>query len=145
MLACPVRSKPDAEALLAGLWLWHDWLDEAHRIAQRLDTPSGRFWHAIMHRREGDFANSVYWYRRCAEHPLLPALHQHASTLIHPLPADTMLLRLVRGGWEPAAFVELVQAVHAAPDDPRQTVAVSLQQLEWRMLIDFCARAAAGK
>ena len=51
-----VRSPDDAKAVLAGLWLWHDWLDESHTISQALPSPAGSFWHAIMHRREGDFA-----------------------------------------------------------------------------------------
>src|SRR5690348_16418541 len=53
-----IRSEDDAKAMLAGLWLWHDWLDESHRISQSLSSATGSFWHAIMHRREGDFSNS---------------------------------------------------------------------------------------
>src|SRR4051794_32254466 len=57
--AKPTRAQP-AELLVAGLWLWHDWLDESHRISQRVETADGSYWHAIMHRREGDFSNSKY-------------------------------------------------------------------------------------
>src|SRR5688572_2031249 len=53
-----VKSAEDGDAMLAGLWLWHDWLDESHAIAQKLHGASGSFWHAVMHRREGDFGNS---------------------------------------------------------------------------------------
>src|SRR5688500_14191487 len=49
ILASPPRSHDDAVALLAGLWLWHDFLDESHTISQGLHTPTGSFWHAIMH------------------------------------------------------------------------------------------------
>jgi hypothetical protein len=58
-------------SVLSALWLWHDYLDESHIISQKIDTPTGSFWHAIMHRREGDFSNSKYWYARCADHPAL--------------------------------------------------------------------------
>src|SRR6266516_2160447 len=37
------RSEDDANAMLAGLWLWHDWLDESHRISQSLESPTGSF------------------------------------------------------------------------------------------------------
>src|SRR5688572_27783268 len=57
VLAGRVASADDAAALLAGLWLWHDYLIESHHISQNLSTPTGSFWHAIMHRREGDFSN----------------------------------------------------------------------------------------
>ena len=49
------------------LALWHDargnW-DEAHRIAQDVDTNDGAWVHAYLHRREGDLGNARYWYRR---------------------------------------------------------------------------------
>ena len=47
LLTVPVVNREYAEALLAGLWLWHDWLDESHRISQAIDTPTGS-WHAIL-------------------------------------------------------------------------------------------------
>jgi hypothetical protein len=145
MVTGAVASREDARAMLAGLWLWHDWLDESHRISQELHSATGSFWHAIMHRREGDFSNSKYWYVRCADHPVLGMIYQNASATINPLPADKRLLRLVNMSWNPNAFVDLVQDVHDEPDEPLHRIAVSLQQLEWRMLFDHCTRAAAGK
>src|SRR5262245_42936202 len=62
MIDGPIVSLDDASAMMSGMWLRHDWLDESHRISQRLDNPTGSLWHAIMHRREGDFSNSKYWY-----------------------------------------------------------------------------------
>jgi hypothetical protein len=145
MITGAIASREDARAMLAGLWLWHDWLDESHRISQDLHSSTGSFWHAIMHRREGDFSNSKYWYARCASHPVLAMIYQNASAAINPLPADKRLLRLVNMSWNPNAFVDLVESVHDEPDDPLHRIAVSLQQLEWRMLFDHCTRAAAGK
>ena len=52
----------------AGLWLLHDFLDESHTISQGVGTPSGSFWHGIMHRREGDFSNAKYWFHRVGHH-----------------------------------------------------------------------------
>src|SRR5262245_21627515 len=66
LIEANLPSPKSTQAMLAGLWLYHDWLDESHRISQSLDTPTGSFWHAIMHRRERDFSNSKYWYARCA-------------------------------------------------------------------------------
>src|SRR5271154_5224554 len=61
-------------ALLAGLWLWHDGLEESHRISQSISDSTGSFWHAVMHRREGDFSNSKYWYARTTGHPVFQTL-----------------------------------------------------------------------
>jgi len=137
-------------AMLAGLWLWHDGLDECHRIVQKPPVESTTdsrdwtstlaFWHAIMHRREGDFANSKYWWNRVGEHPVLPSLAGQAADVVNHLPSDRLIFKLVARGWNPNTLVDLVEAVHNRPDDPRHRVAVVLQQMEWRALFDYCAR-----
>ena len=139
-----VRSAEDADAMMAGLWLWHDWPDESHTISQGLHGATGSFWHAIMHRREGDFSNAKYWYARCADHPVLPSLNAKASAILNPLPADKSLLRLTGNGWNANAFVDFVERVHDRPNDPHHRLAVALQRLEWRVLFDHCTRAAGG-
>lgn len=35
---------------LAGVWMIHDYLDHSHTISQGVDTPSGSYWHALVHR-----------------------------------------------------------------------------------------------
>lgn len=145
LLSSAIGSRDDAEAMLAGLWLWHDWLDESHGISQSLHSATGSFWHAIMHRREGDFSNSQYWYARCQNHPVLGQMANQAGQVLHALPADKSLLRLMSGGWNCNAFVDLVRAVDENERDPKRAAAISLQQLEWRLLFDHCTRAAAGK
>jgi hypothetical protein len=168
LLIVPLADVAAGYAVLAGLWLWVDGLHESHEIAQQSPsalaarargsalkmlpdrsgsedlTPTLAFWHAIMHRREGDFSNSKYWYARCRNHPALAPIGTNAASIVNPLPADKLLLRLTSGGWDPDAFVDLVEAVHRNPSDPRHRAAVAVQQLEWRLLFDHCTRLAAG-
>ena len=144
LIAGAVKDADEASAMLAGLWLWHDYLDESHRIAQQIETPTGSFWHAIMHRREGDFSNSKYWYARCTAHPALKVLAAQAGAVVHHLPADKRILKIVMSGWNPNGLVDLVEDVHDKPDDPRHETAVRLQMLEWRVLFESCTRAAGG-
>ena len=167
LLVAPAKNRVAGFAMLAGLWLWADELDRGHTIAQKspgellrtgsrslsmlADESSSfdgeatlNFWHAIMHRREGDFPNSKYWYARCQNHAALPVMAATAAKHVHAMPADKSLLRLVATGWNPNAFVDLVQAVHALPNDPRFPLAVALQRMEWQVLFDHCTRAAAG-
>jgi hypothetical protein len=40
-----------------------DW-DGAHKIAQRHEDPAAYWLHAVLHKIEGDEANSRYWYAR---------------------------------------------------------------------------------
>lgn len=139
-----VKDSDEARAVLSAMWLWHDYLDESHVISQKIETPTGSFWHAIMHRREGDFSNSKYWYARCASHPALATLAAQAGAVVHPEPADKSLLKVVMGGFNPNALVDLVEAVHEKPGDARHRIAVQLQQMEFRVLLQYCTRAAVG-
>src|SRR5690242_1586775 len=66
------------EGAMSGLYLYFSCLDEAHSIAQSLDTADGAFWHGVMHRQETDPANSTYWFRRVGKHPIFPALNDEA-------------------------------------------------------------------
>lgn len=144
VLSKPPTNRDEAAGVLAGLWLWHDFLDESHKVSQQSQTASGSMWHAIMHRREGDFSNSQYWYARCENHPALPTLAAAASDVINPFPADKRILKLTAHGWNADAFVDFIQEVHTKPADPRYKLAIALQQLEWRVLFDHCMRAAGG-
>jgi hypothetical protein len=142
MLSQQPKDRDEAAGLLAGLWLWHDCLDESHRISQSITTPTGSMWHAIMHRREGDFSNSKYWYARCRNHSMLQTLGATANEVINTFPADKRAFKIAVNGWNPDALVDLVEAVCDKPSDPSHRLAVSLQQLEWRTLFDSCTRAA---
>jgi hypothetical protein len=144
LLAVPVLKHDDARAMLAGLWLWHDWLDDSHTISQGLHSATGSLWHAIMHRREGDFGNSKYWYRQTGPHPVLAAVGQTVSATINALPADKSLLRLFRDGWDPYAFVDLAEEVARRPNDPRAQAVAMVQRTEWQLLFDHCTRGASG-
>ncbi len=133
-----------AAAALAALWLWHDFLDDSHTISQSLDTPSGSYWHGVMHRREGDFSNAKYWFRQAGDHPIGPIIAAHADPLIQNHPADTKLLRLTMNGWNPAALVDLAEEAHETGDEPTTRLARQLQHLEWRQLFDHDVRQAVG-
>ncbi len=65
---------PLTSCAISGLWLLAGELDRSHDISQILDSPTGSYWHGIMHRREGDFSNANYWMRRAAGHPVMAEL-----------------------------------------------------------------------
>ena len=135
----------DSQAVLAAMWLWLDGLDEAHKIVQDLVGPTGAFWHAIMHRLEGDFSNAKYWYARCSTHRTMRLLGAVATDVVGKEAAkDPAVQHIVAGEWNPDALVDLVQAIHNKPNDPRYTAAVRLQQIEWRTLFHHCVNKAVG-
>ena len=133
-----------ARCTIAALWIWHDYLSEPHEIVQQIATPLGSYWHGVIHRRERDFSNAKYWFSRAGVLPMGDTLASRADDLLRGLPADKSLFRLTANGWNPSAFVDLVQAVADKPGDPRYQLAVSLQQVEWQVVFDYGVRAAVS-
>ncbi len=131
-----------AHACLAGVWLLHGFLDESHRISQGIDTPTGSYWHAIMHRREPDYPNSKYWFARTGSHPIYPALHEAAAALAdrHDCPDEAVFLR-TQSEWDADAFVDLVEAVERGRSSARD-LCLAIQQTEWQLLFNHSYRHA---
>jgi len=127
---------PDmANCCLSGLWLLHDFLDESHSISQGIATESGSFWHGIMHRREGDFSNAKYWFRKVDEHPIYGLLAEQVSELGEELPFAA------GADWDPFGFVDACELA-VSDGGSEANSSQRIQQLEWELLLDFCYSAA---
>ncbi len=133
-------------AVVCGLWLWQDWIHESHNLSQNLETPTGSLWHAVMHRREGDFNNAKYWYGRCRNHPALAEMASAGTQLVRSSPAaDDNARTILRGGWDPYALTDFVESVYDSPDNhPPVALARDLQTLEFQILFDYTVRLARG-
>lgn len=135
-----VREKDMADACRAGLWLYHNFLDESHRISQELHTPTGSYWHALMHRREPDFSNAAYWFRRVGTHSVYDPLCRDAAELaVDAAPAAAFLRTQVT--WDPFAFVDLCAAALVGRA-PCEELCRQIQKREWELLFDWCYRQA---
>jgi hypothetical protein len=134
----PVRRPDLAQCCLAGLWLLHDYLDESHTISQDIACAEGSWWHGIMHRREPDYGNSAYWFRRVGKHPMFGALHGRGAELARAAgtPAGSEFLAR-QDAWDPFAFIDLCEAVVNGRADCEQ-LCRQVQRAEWNLLFEHC-------
>jgi len=136
-----LRDERMAQGCLAGLWLAYDFLDESHSISQELHTVEGSYWHAIMHRREPDYGNSKYWFRRVGTHPIFADLREEAARLAGEvnLAAGAFLTKQAR--WDPFAFVDLCET-SADETASAHELCRQIQRVEWEMLFAWCYEGA---
>jgi hypothetical protein len=137
-----VHDNDMARCCLAAMWLYHDYLDESHGMSQEILTPTGSYWHGLMHRREPDYSNSKYWFRRVGNHPIFNSLATAAKQMItEDLPMSARFLDS-QNTWDPFAFIDLCEE---AGGSTFETVCRQIQQKEWELLFDFCYCQAIGR
>ena len=114
------------QGALAGLWLYFDCFDESHRVSQEDESAEGSFWHGIAHRREPDYANAGYWFRRVGGHPIFPQILKRVGTGLGPK-------------WDPMMFNDYCEDTARAGGE-RLAWGLKVQRVEWELLFDYCAR-----
>lgn len=139
----PARSPVDETALRAGLFQWHDFLDESHQLSQSIEgrgeNQLGDYWHAIMHRREPDYSNAKYWFRQIGPHAIFRELRQKADAVLEKCAAreaSKWRERLqANSRWDPFAFVDLCQACAGDEETDLAIAARRVQQAEMGLLM----------
>ena len=96
-----------------GLLMLNDDLDGAHSVVQNLPDDTAAFWHAIMHRREGDASNAKYWWRRTGQHSAFDLVYENACKYLqdtNDASAQQFLAQLeAQKTWLPVTFVDACQ------------------------------------
>ncbi|HEV2972678.1 MAG TPA: hypothetical protein VGY55_22110 [Pirellulales bacterium] len=138
-----IADREMAEACRAGLFLLYDCFDESHTISQSIENPSGSYWHGILHRREPDYGNAKYWFRRVGVHPVFAPLAVAARELAAAEKLDRASTFLTeQTTWDPFRFVDLCAA--AQGQSASEMLCRQIQRRECELLFDYCYRAAVG-
>ena len=121
--------------ILSAAWLFQDCLDESHTISQSIHSSTGSYLHGIMHRREGDFSNAKYWFRKAGPMDFFPELERQIRI-------DNGISSETRGklGADFSPF-EMVDAVSACLLDESAGKTNCLERisfLELTVLTQFC-------
>ena len=125
------------EGAMCGVWLRYQCWDDAHSIAQDLNTPEGSYWHGVIHRMEPDSWNSNYWFRQAGKHKIFPALRNSAARLCSQRPGAGFS---VGDEWKPGEFIGFCEEARKSPDSEANLLAREIQMAEWWLLFEYCAR-----
>lgn len=105
------------DTAISGLWLLAGDIDRSHDISQDLPSAEGSFLHGIMHRREGDFGNAKYWFRRVGSHRVLEQVADAAGDVYD----------------DPYDFIDRCSEAVRSGDAKQDCVAA--QWIEWQLLM----------
>ena len=136
----------------AAAWLLAGDLDRSHEVSQGMESPEAAYWHGIMHRREGDFWNAKYWFRKAGKHPVFSELAGEIGQLTSGVDSATMLERsesqpsskfwshvppdLSDAAKLPSALVDDCERALAS-HSPQLTLLQRICWLEWQFLFRY--------
>ena len=145
-----IKDSTMGDALQSGLLLWNDALDESHTISQGIESSTGSYWHGIMHRREPDYSNAKYWFRRVGNHPTFPALQERALALFQSSSMESGSLASYAEAiketedWDAFQFVDWCQAADGERSTPEavKSFLQTVQVEEIKLLLDYSYQQA---
>lgn len=119
-----------------GLFYAIDALHEAHAFFQDVKGDLGAYWHGMMHRREGDFENARYWYRRAGALPCFAGLHREASQLSADMARQE--------NWDPYLLTGACEQARFGAEESVPEL-LRLQRVEFEGVFDYTWRQSVAR
>ena len=148
-----IKDSTMGDALQSGLLLWNDALEASHTISQGIESRTGSYWHGIMHRREPDYSNAKYWFRRVGVHPTFPVLRERSLVLLQSESTESdSLADYAKMGkktqeWDAFRFVDWCQAADGDRSTPEavKSFLQAVQVEEIKLLLDYSYQQALAQ
>lgn len=132
-----VTNKKYGELLLGGLLMAQDYIWEAHEIVQDYPETEASWWHAFMHRMEGDYGNAGYWYRRVGK----PAAYESLLSAVQKLEFETSANQILN--WTEWDSFKLNNLIDSSSGQMREELH-DVHRLECLLLIKICYTKAVA-
>ena len=125
-------------AALAGLRLANGEDEASHRVSQASEgQPDLDYWHGLMHRREPDYGNASYWFRRVGDHAAFATLFDAVCHTLTEFGIPTEDLEDL-SPWNPFEMIDRCRVASgrsASTHDEEVFRVLIIQQIEYRHLL----------
>ncbi len=149
LLGGEIQDPSFGKAVKSGLYNWNDCLEEAHILAQQIENPTGSYWHGIMHRREPDYSNSKYWFRRVGQHPIFPQVYEAVIAFLQSQALSSDYARSwldslkSKGKWDPFDFIDRCASAEDRNFPPSdRSLLEQITDLEIQILLEYSYQCA---
>ena len=140
---------PTDSLITAMLWLRIGVIDKPHKIVQEGRTTIASYLHGIVHRMEGDYWNSKYWFKQVRDIRLLGPLSNlmEQSLKDQSLSSTAASLKIMQDNvFVPAELVSACEKLSQRSQSDLESV-VTLERIswiEWEALWDIICNVSTG-
>jgi hypothetical protein len=125
---------PQAFAVVRGGLLYAlDDLAGCHEFFQNTASDLVGYWHGMMHRREADFDNARYWFRRAGALPFFDTLYSGGAEISTGMAKQRL--------WDPYLFTSECEQHRFGADSEEESLS-RLQREEFDVVFDYTWRQA---
>ena len=141
-IAPKLNNQSMAALCLAGLQMANDCIWEAHELVQDMDEMEAYYWHAFMHRQEGDYPNGAYWFRLVGASDLYPQVLLKSQDFLKTISPVKELSEIATwSSWDALAINEIYRRASRRNDELQEQLH-QLRCIEWSILFIRCLELA---